>query len=366
MINVCDPVFSSIIQLDGSCVSLEDHSVENLLSSNEELRKKGFLSETFIRPPVSLTVCFPFAFNIKYVVIDTRVGAQKSSGFQISAGHNDNIQKICSTITEKDIIVFHDNSSDLSTFGSNCDKCCFNISASRIIRTAKKLSVRIFKTVNSIPAIGKLEVWGIISYSVPKELQQKFICHWKESKKPKEEQKETIRTPQPITENNTEVFKICDDFLDSITYEVMTCPMVLPSGKYVDRSTLEKCGAHDVMYGRTPCDPFTGIPFTDKLKPVQVPELKVRIDSFLIKNADNENVKCLPRAVGKRSFSFYTERQAKISKILCNICNENNNLYSLPCKHLQCKNCLQSKTIQCNVCLKNFNKSQVEKYHISS
>lgn len=359
--NVCDPIFNTCIQLDGSCISREDYSVENLISPDIRLRNKGFLCETFIRPPVSLTICFPFAFDIKLVVIGTRVGGQKSSGFQLSAGRCDNVQKICSMITEKETVVFHDNNTDLSTFGSECDKYCFNISASRNIRSAKMMTVRIFKTANSIPAIGKLEIWGKLSCSVPKEVQRTLTCNWEESKNPKKRQIETSCV-QPKTEKIPDVFKICDDFLDSITYEVMACPMVLPSGKYVDRSTVDKCIEHDTMYGRTPCDPFTGIPFTDSLKPMPVPELKGRIDSFLLKHADNENVKCIPRTVGKRSFSFYTERLVKISKVQCSICNENYNLYCLPCKHLQCRSCLMTR-IQCNICHIIYDSSQIEKYH---
>lgn len=363
--NICDPILNASIQLDGSCISREEYSVENLISSDVNIRKRGFLCETFIRPPVSLTVSFPFAFDIKYVVIGTRVGGQKSSGFQISAGRNDNIQKICTIVTEKETIVFHDNNTNLSTFGNDYEICCFNISASRSIRSAEKLSVRIFKTVNSIPAISKLEIWGIMSLSVPEEIRQVITYNWKENKNPKE--KEQITHPQLIIEKHSEkndIFKMCDDFLDSITYEVMTLPMVLPSGKYVNQSTIEKCSEHDTMYGRMPCDPFTGIPYTETLKPMPVPELKGRIDSFLLKHSDNEYVKCLPRMVGKRCFSFYTERQAKITKVQCSTCNSyyNNNMYCLPCKHIQCRNCLLTKNIECNICHKHYDRSQIEKY----
>ena len=52
---------------------------------------------------------------------------------------------------------------------------------------------------------------------------------------------------------------IPDRFLDEITCEVMTLPMLLPSGHFVDRSTLDKLHHTDSTYGRPPCDPFTGI-----------------------------------------------------------------------------------------------------------
>ena len=56
---------------------------------------------------------------------------------------------------------------------------------------------------------------------------------------------------------------VCDGvperFLDEITCEIMVLPMLLPSGHFVDRSTLDKLHTTDCMYGRPPSDPFTGI-----------------------------------------------------------------------------------------------------------
>ena len=52
--------------------------------------------------------------------------------------------------------------------------------------------------------------------------------------------------------------EIPSEFLDSITYDIMSVPMVLPSGYCVDRSTLEKLSNSDALCGRAPSDPFTG------------------------------------------------------------------------------------------------------------
>lgn len=47
-------------------------------------------------------------------------------------------------------------------------------------------------------------------------------------------------------------------FLDSITYEIMLLPMILPSGHCVDKSTIHRLALNDNSYGRPPTDPFTG------------------------------------------------------------------------------------------------------------
>ena len=53
--------------------------------------------------------------------------------------------------------------------------------------------------------------------------------------------------------------RVPERFLDEITCEIMVLPMLLPSGHYVDRSTLDRLQHTDSVYGRPPSDPFTGI-----------------------------------------------------------------------------------------------------------
>jgi len=75
----------------------------------------------------------------------------------------------------------------------------------------------------------------------------------------------------------------CDppqDFLDSITEEVMEMPMTLPSGHTVDRSTLDKCTDHFASWGGPPRDPYTGKLFCKGSEPVFNPGLKSRIDRW--------------------------------------------------------------------------------------
>ncbi|XP_047236271.1 RING finger protein 37 isoform X2 [Girardinichthys multiradiatus] len=75
---------------------------------------------------------------------------------------------------------------------------------------------------------------------------------------------------------------IPEDFLDPLTQEVMMLPMLLPSGMSVDSSTLEEYQKREATWGRPPNDPFTGVPFTSTCQPLPNPQLKSRIDHFLL------------------------------------------------------------------------------------
>lgn len=62
----------------------------------------------------------------------------------------------------------------------------------------------------------------------------------------------------------------------------MLLPMLLPSGVSVDNTTLEEHQKREATWGRPPNDPFTGVPFTSTSQPLPNPQLKSRIDHFLL------------------------------------------------------------------------------------
>ncbi|KAM6945010.1 RING finger protein 37 [Lycodopsis pacificus] len=75
---------------------------------------------------------------------------------------------------------------------------------------------------------------------------------------------------------------IPEEFLDQITQEVMLLPMLLPSGVSVDSTTLEEHQKREATWGRPPNDPFTGVPFTSTSQPLPNPQLKSRMDHFIL------------------------------------------------------------------------------------
>ncbi len=68
----------------------------------------------------------------------------------------------------------------------------------------------------------------------------------------------SIQLPGNHSGNSNSFANIPLKLLDSLTYEVMLIPMSLPSGHFVDRSTVDKLANNDAIYGRAPTDPFTG------------------------------------------------------------------------------------------------------------
>lgn len=90
------------------------------------------------------------------------------------------------------------------------------------------------------------------------------------------------KRPQKPPESQS--LSVPEEFLDPITQEVMVLPMLLPSGVSVDHSTLEEYQKREATWGRTPNDPFTSVPFTASSQPLPNPQLKSRIDHFLLQN----------------------------------------------------------------------------------
>lgn len=140
---------------------------------------------------------------------------------------------------------------------------------------------------SSALGIKSLVVWGVPSRCCsPSELEQFKKAHF-DSLQPKLSSfsklspvstSATSSSPDSASSETT----IPQEFLDSLTQELMVMPMILPSGMVVDNSTLDEYEKQEAAWGRMPNDPFTGVPFTKDSKPLPNPLLKSRIDSLLL------------------------------------------------------------------------------------
>lgn len=304
------------IKCDHPCS--EGFEVENLVSYNNSSRNNGFLVERFIKPPVTITLELTNTIDLKYVFLQCSVGAQKSSGIELliqPLSKENPFESVSSGVIKADErgFVFHRYSENLKDkFGEVFRYCSFK--SSRSLSRVSSIKIKIFRTQGaSIPALGKLEVWG-----VPKKLDKADLrsstnqgqnltqpCHPLKcttvNSSLRGNDNCTKSKPSIAKDNPTwpVTLQIPNDFIDPITCDLMCQPITLPSGNIIDVSTLESFEKAESQWGRVSSDPFTGIPFTNSSKPIAASDLKSRIDKFLCDNSDHPDLKTIPRTVGR-------------------------------------------------------------------
>ncbi|XP_012866397.1 PREDICTED: RING finger protein 37 isoform X1 [Dipodomys ordii] len=335
VINLCLPQFRPRIHCNK--ISADGYEVENLISEDLTKRSHGFRTEYFIKPPVFVTVSFPFNVEICRINIDlTAGGGQNVTGLEM---YTSALPSRASW-----------SSSECQALGlsepSVPDKEAFTLVGKVLLRNQNQVvfSHRGFKarppfspvevtlpspavvaqelwnkgalslshvahlricithvTGSGIPCIKRLEVWGqpaktcsqdvidsvllVASETLPQVLTFQTPSLPMESDCAPGGQSEHPQAPSGLQGLAKEIQDVPEEFLDPITLEIMTCPMLLPSGKVIDQSTLEKCNRSEAAWGRVPSDPFTGVAFTPHSQPLPHTSLKARIDHFLLQHS---------------------------------------------------------------------------------
>ncbi|XP_055467893.1 RING finger protein 37 isoform X1 [Psammomys obesus] len=331
VINLCLPQFRPRIHCNK--VSADGYEVENLISEDLIKRSHGFRTEYFIRPPVYVTVSFPFNVEICRINIDlTAGGCQSVTGLELytstlssrasrdsqecwTAGPMETLvpDKEAFTLVGK-VLLKNQNHVVFTHRGFKARppfspmevtllsptvvaQELWNKGALSLSHVAHLKIGITHVTGSGISSIKRLEVWGqpaktcsqevinsvllIASESLPQDSGLHSIVLPMESDCDARVQSEGQQAPCTLEEMS----EVPEEFLDPITLEIMPCPMLLPSGKVIDQSTLEKCNLSEAAWGRVPSDPFTGLAFTPQSQPLPHPSLKARIDRFLLQHS---------------------------------------------------------------------------------
>ncbi|CAF1664348.1 unnamed protein product, partial [Didymodactylos carnosus] len=115
-----------------------------------------------------------------------------------------------------------------------------------------------------------LEIWGTLSLSISIDILNEI-----KKLMPEEKNTQVNKTDQKNSQSSISTTpEVPREFIDPLTCNLMTVPVILPSGIIIDRSTLEKCINEDRLWARTPKDPFTQKPFTSVTQPVVAQQLK--------------------------------------------------------------------------------------------
>ncbi|NXK85659.1 RNF37 protein, partial [Formicarius rufipectus] len=322
----------------GTQISADGYEVENLISEDLARRNRGFRSEYFIKPPVHVTISFPFNIEICRINIDISSGGyQTFSGLEVytsTSSHKASWQSpegsfsgpAGQPVSDKDTFTlvgkavlknqskvtfghrgfkprppFHQMENVFSYPGSVSQELWNKGPAS--LSNVSHLKVCITHVAGGgLPSIRRLEVWAQPAKSCPQEVIEgvfqvasQFLAQ-DAAGAPKPEPWTPMESDcVPFGANDGEqhalhklvdvVQDIPEEFLDPITLEIMTFPMLLPSGKVIDQSTLEKCNRSEASWGRVPSDPFTGVAFSQHSQPLPHPTLKARIDHFLLQHS---------------------------------------------------------------------------------
>lgn len=286
-------------------------------------------------------------------------------------------------------------------------------SAQSAIRSIRVIKIVILGTrMGRAPVLKKLELWGLPASKTTTEEHQEIqrLLRGSESPmlKPLKEQEENSERA-----NSEQVFNIPEEFIDSITQDVLVMPYILPSGNIIDESTLAKHNKHEEMYGRLPSDPYTGLPYSSNNQPKFNESLKTRLDQFKLQNSHEIEIKQSGRTVGKKSepgtsrssystnghvskkiklsktssrdldaliSSIYQKNQVSIftkpketatknDQLSCAKCESvtSTDVYRIsPCNHLFCKPCLGVLLLNaiCGACQLTFQTSNVTKMNL--
>ncbi|XP_032220549.2 RING finger protein 37 isoform X2 [Nematostella vectensis] len=285
--------------------------------------------------------------------------------------------------------------------------------------------VRVWRVVrSSVPAIGKVDIFGQVSASCSPTIVQQVIDIQNKAQE-QSQQQSTCSLVEDL--KNTMVSKnelecgIPAEFLDPITCILMTVPILLPSGENVDSSTLDKHIEAERQWGRLPSDPFTGVLLNDSYKPVPNAALKARIDKYILTSGIDmtsrgrtvgkvaiEKTAILPSSSSSTLVTNCTQRRIikipeasvkicgsekndlhkggaktspsncktmrqtpgeKLRSTICKSCSrslEKQPAFQLPCKHLICRGCLTGRTagqMTCVECKSPYTHASVSRVH---
>lgn len=304
-------------------VESDAYPLSNLLDDSEKAthQSKGFMVAHFVKAPVLIRFEFEQSIRLVAIEIGLKVGAQKTTSLEIffgSGGLDELMTKMAfiKIPTGKDFLLLKSANNRLAkefsssnpekTFdfllpnkrfadkkGNEIRSIGINVVQSVGVPCIKSIRVFVPSKMNSSDSMEcKNSIESLDSAKKSSPVVKLNTSECKTTETPVESKTRGIPVERKRTPTESKTTEIPAEFFDAVTNEVMSLPVLLPSGKSVDRSTLEKYSAAESAHGRSPNDPFTLLPFTEIRKPLPHISLKNRIDAFFLLNqnlAKSEN-----------------------------------------------------------------------------
>ncbi|GFS27110.1 RING finger protein 37-like [Elysia marginata] len=351
-------------------ISRDGHECTNLASIDWQTRKKGFIAEHFIKPPVNITFQFPCNIQIYQIFVTPYVGQQLCSQVEIFSASRPRPlfthgkQKLKS---QKEMMPSQGKPNLFADPATKCKPCSDSFATSaqtslplfyqvskvavsdyrricftnpkldlnskniwytedeiqcpykntmqhhrrELLAAASHVSIRLVYTRHgSSVAVSNIDIWGLPAISVPVSLKSNIAAKFTDFIKRSQAvsvitdssdcgRKQAVDFSKSSNGEKIEEegLTIPEEFFDPLTCEVMSIPMLLPCGKNVDLSTLNRFFDSEANYGRAPRDPFTGVVFSENSKPISNIALKSRIDHFLFKHKNDKVTSSVARTL---------------------------------------------------------------------
>lgn len=431
--NFLHPCMQPTVRCSVPCA--EDHTAQNLLAAPQTAaHAAGFVAYAVVRPPVHLDFQLVCAVELHSVAIWTRHGSMCTNGLEVcvrDSTTDDDFVKIGQAYewpaAAEGVRFVNVNFANGSGGGSN-DTANDNASTTQqlhdfqFFRTlgrrmaVRQLRISIKRMLNrAVPSLKMVRITGRpAAWCMPAAEYRIHLDRWASrlptfgfygsdsssniSDDSTSTMASTLGQPSDKDEGRPDTTAIPEEFLDAITCEIMSLPMTLPSGKCVDRTTLER---HQTTlassWGRQPSDPFTGLPFTTVRRPLLNAALKSQIDRFLLQHQHRSDLRAVPRTVGtvasaapKRRADVEHQAVAKSSRgadnrqqqdpplatssaslpdvasgsASCGDCGDSRVLYTIrTCTHSICRSCLLLAKLWCARCERPFQRSDVVRLH---
>lgn len=415
--------------VESEAICEDAYSINNLIADDVQQLNRGFMAFNVTKPPVDIFFEFPKAIDLKIIKIWNTIGSMRSTAFEIYGKIDGSYERVGYVRDVRGDSVTFCYQSDYSSRNSNqqCEKAFFFKTAHKMLSNCTSIKVVIKATQRCPPVMQKIQIWGLPSKSLDKADRELVKTIWNEVINPPgtREREKGQRSPSrnfPELCDSSQLI-IPEEFLDAITWELMVFPTVLPSGKIVDQSTIDRHSEVEAKWGRLPSDPFTGLEFASHRKAILDLALKARIEKFLMENS--EQFKTVPRTLGssrvrrsknRHASSFasdrdpsimpckrqklddshyrpaampaahsttlasnvdsainmalqritrFTTKPAEIKRTTCIGCKSEDYSYEIQtCKHLVCRVCLVHLTRdQMCTCKTSFKSSDVERHH---
>uniref|UniRef100_A0A3B4AVZ4 U-box domain-containing protein n=1 Tax=Periophthalmus magnuspinnatus TaxID=409849 RepID=A0A3B4AVZ4_9GOBI len=321
VVNLCLPQFQTAIHCNKLCA--DGYDVTNLVSADPAVRRRGFKLEYYLRPPLQVTLTFKCKVELcrvdvelwpwgmdrgqacKKLEISTCSGSLSERAQNWSANEpqcttnqfNRDFKLVgrCELREETRVCFSHKSFKPRPPFQhptppspppTNCRHDELWSRGPQSLGAVTQLRVALpFGGAASALGLKALSVWGQpAKCCTAEEVERIRNAHEASERLTQTAVSVTPVRPTKLQQKATtsQSSSVPEEFLDPITQEMMVLPMLLPSGVSVDHSTLEEYQKREATWGRPANDPFTGVTFTASSQPLPHPQLKARIDHFLL------------------------------------------------------------------------------------